>query len=298
MIKRSRCQICNAKGKRIYSTTLKTNNLRNFFFEYYGKKKPVKTFISKIENYEYTLLKCDSCEFIWQKNFLNKNFITELYDKLIPPIKSKKKSEKTSRILKKTYNYEIDLYKNIIGKENIQILDYGSGWGFWILSLNYNLKNIFALENSKTRINHLRKKKINIIKLNTLNKRNKKFDFIRLEQVLEHLDNFDHVLSSLKKLISKDGLIYLSVPNSKILFKKAWRENLLIKGPAQPLEHINSFTTRSLHKLLMKHKYKTVSPFYLLKAFVDCKKFSFKSIKTTLRILINNINGTSILFKI
>ena len=87
----------------------------------------------------------------------------------------------------------------------------------------------------------------------------------------------------------------MSVPNSNILFKKKWFNSLLIKGPAQPLEHINSFTNNSLNKLLQK---------WLQKNFIYCfskvdnkKDFSTRTVKTAVRIIFNNFYSTSILFK-
>ena len=115
---------------------------------------------------------------------------------------------------------------------------------------------------------------------------------------MEHIEDFDCVFKNFKKILKKDGFIYISVPNSKILFSKNWINNLLIKGPAQPLEHLNSFTAISLNKLLKKYDYKKISPIFLFKAFIMNKKFSLEYIKIVMRIIFNNYYTTSILFKI
>ena len=88
----------------------------------------------------------------------------------------------------------------------------------------------------------------------------------------------------------------MSVPNSNILFKKMVN-SLLIKGPAQPLEHINSFTNNSFNKLLQKYNYKKISFFVLVKSIIKKKDFSIRTIKTAARIIINNFYSTSILFR-
>jgi len=295
---RRKCLICNKVGKKIYSLQMKSSQLNFFFLNYYINKQLVKKFLSKIKNYKYILLKCHDCKFIWQKYSLKNKLQTELYDKLISQKKSLEKSKKNLRIFKKMFNLEFSLFKKINYKKNFKILDYGAGWGSWILSLNYDLKNIFALENSQKRINYLKMKKINVISFDYLKKKKTKFDFIRLEQVLEHIENFDYVFKNFKKILNKDGLIYMSVPNSKILFNKNWINNLLIKGPAQPLEHLNSFTTISLNKLLKKYDYKKVSPISLFKAFIRNKNFSLRCFRIVIRIIFNNYNNTSILFKI
>ena len=89
----------------------------------------------------------------------------------------------------------------------------------------------------------------------------------------------------------------MSVPNSNILFKKKWFNSLLIKGPAQPLEHINSFTNNSLNKLLQKYDYKKISSIVLVKSIIKKKDFSTRTVKTAVRIIFNNFYSTSILFK-
>jgi len=296
MINRPKCLICYNTGIKIYSKTINDRDLINFFFEYYGKNQLVKKFIKKLKNYKYTLLKCYNCKFIWQKYSLENKLQEELYDKLISPKKSCEKSKRSIKLFKDKFNFEFDIFNKINPKKKYKILDYGAGWGSWILSLNYTLINIFALETSKKRVKYLKMKKISVFNFNDLKKK-AKFDFIRLEQVLEHIDNFDYVFKNLKKILNNNSLVYISVPNSKILFNKKYKQNLLIKGPAQPLEHLNSFTSISMNMLLKKHNFKKISSFSLLKAFCINKKFSFGFIKTVLRMIINNFNGTSILFK-
>ena len=298
MISRTRCLICNCKGKTIINFSIKNLKLKSFFLNYYGKRAIVKNFLSMIKNYKYVLLKCSKCEFIWQKYSLNSKLQEVLYDKLISSKKSLKKNNKNFAKFKMKYNSEFDLFKNVHFKKSLKILDYGAGWGSWILALNYNLKCIFALETSRKRIKFLRSKKIQTIDLKSLYKKKLKFDFIRLEQVLEHIDDFDKVIRNLRGIINPSGLLYISVPNSRFLFKDKWRQNLLIKGPAQPLEHLNSFTNSSLKKLMIKYNFKKVSTFSLFVAFVRNNRFSFRSLKTFLRVCFNNFNSTSILFKI
>ena len=295
---RQKCLICNNPGKKIYSLPIKSHKLISFFLNYYKNKKLVKNFLSKIKNYRYILLKCYECKFIWQKYSLQNKLQNELYEKLISPKKSLEKSKKNLEIFKKRFNSEFNFFKEINYKKDFKVLDYGAGWGNWILSLNYDSKNIFALENSQKRIKYLKMKKINVISFNYLKKKKPKFDFVRLEQVLEHIEDFDYIFKNFKKILKKDGFVYISVPNSKILFSKNWINNLLIKGPAQPLEHLNSFTPISLNKLLKKYDYKKISPIFLFKAFIMNKKFSLEYIKIVMRIIFNNYYTTSILFKI
>ena len=72
------------------------------------------------------------------------------------------------------------------------------------------------------------------------------FDIIRLEQVLEHIDNLEETLFLLKKFLKKGGIVTIGVPDGKYEIKN----NILKieKGPIQPLEHLNCFSKKSLKK--------------------------------------------------
>ena len=126
----------------------------------------------------------------------------------------------------------------------------------------------FMLSNyQKKRISFLRKKKISVINFNTLKKLKNKIDFVRVEQVFEHIDDLDETLKNLKKITKKNCIIHISVPNSKSLLKKNFTEHLIKKGPAQPLEHLNSFTPFSLKNYFINTPLGEFHYFQFLKFF-------------------------------
>ena len=76
------CKICKIKGTNIFQKKFTDKVLLNFFKQYYGKKK-FKFFKKRLENENYSLVKCSNCKFIWQKNSPKKKFSLDLYDKII-----------------------------------------------------------------------------------------------------------------------------------------------------------------------------------------------------------------------
>ena len=50
MKERPNCLICGKRGKQIYSMSFKNENLIFFFLNYYGHRKLVRDFLSKIKN--------------------------------------------------------------------------------------------------------------------------------------------------------------------------------------------------------------------------------------------------------
>ena len=81
----------------------------------------------------------------------------------------------------------------------MNILDFGAGWGTWLLAIKKQCPNIFALELSSSRRKFLKNKKIKLVNLNNTSNYKSFFHVIKLEQVLEHVANLDRVILNLKK---------------------------------------------------------------------------------------------------
>lgn len=295
MIKLEKCSICNKKGKEIYKISFSSKKIRNFFFEYYKNLKKVSKFLNQIKKYDYVILKCDECNFIWQKYRLDKKLQSYLYDDLIDYKSSFSKSKKMLFLQRRTIQRDFNFLKKYFFEKKLKVLDYGAGWGNWIFSVKNNSSKFYALELSKKRISFLRKKKISVINFNTLKKLKNKIDFVRVEQVFEHIDDLDETLKNLKKITKKNCIIHISVPNSKSLFKKNFTEHLIKKGPAQPLEHLNSFTPFSLKKLLYKYSFRRISLFSIFKIFLKDFSLDFGNFKSLVKIVYNNFNSTTLI---
>ena len=77
-------------------------------------------------------------------------------------------------------------------------------------------------------------------------------DLIISNQSLEHISDIRNKLDLIEQKLSLGGLTYITVPDSSKETK------MLKKGAFQPLEHINSFTSKSRDYLFsdnMKHKF-------------------------------------------
>ena len=98
------------------------------------------------------------------------------------------------------------LIKNIFKKKNeeISVLDFGSGWGFWLSYLKKNNFDTYAFEVSETRINFLKKNQIKVI--SDIVDINNRFDFIYSEETFEHISNPKETLINLSKILKEDGI--------------------------------------------------------------------------------------------
>ena len=222
-----------------------------------------KFFKDRLSNIDFNLLKCNNCQFIWQEKSLNKKFSIDLYDKIIDKkkslIKSKTKFEKRKYKNRKEINFIINQFKKI----NINILDFGAGWGHWLHSGEKSKFNSYALEMSTHRKKYISNLGIKVIDNNTVRNYKNFFHFIRLDQVVEHLEDFKTVFKLIKKLARKDCIFYLSVPDGNKIINNPSRIKIE-KGAIQPLEHLNCFSRYSLIKLLKIEGFKKITFFDLL----------------------------------
>lgn len=241
---RIECPIClSAKTKKVFDKPFLSKEIIDFIDNYYKKKIPHYVF----ENTNYSIKKCLNCTGLYQEYIFNNSYMGELYENWISKKDSLKKKEEFS-----TYNFsryvndleKISIYLNKKPKDT-SILEYGMGWGFWSRIAHSMNFNVSGFEVSKSRINYANNNNINVISdIDDL--KSKSFDFIFSFAVFEHISNPYETLNSLKKLLNRNGLIYIYVPNgifAQNKFKKSWKAS---KDALHPLEHINCFNRKSL----------------------------------------------------
>ena len=136
-------------------------------------------------------------------------------------------------------NYKIKIIKRFgVG----MMLDYGAGSGSFVNFANKKGFKAFGYEP----INANNNKKIT----NTLGELvKKKYKFITLWHVLEHTKEPKKLLSRIKKMLTKDGVIVIAVPNSgsydNTYYKNRWA------GYDVP-RHLYHFNTKSFERLVLR----------------------------------------------
>lgn len=292
-----KCKICDKNGKSIYSKNFNDEILKLFFATYYGESK-YENFKNRLGAINYELLKCEDCQFIWQKNIPSKNFSIDLYENIIDKEQSLAKSKLKFQNQKNSNNKEIKKIIRNFNKEKVNILDFGAGWGHWLMSgprsgLNYES---YAFELSSTRKKFLISNGINILNLDNINSYENFFNYIRLDQVLEHLDEPNDVLKMIKKLGNKDCIFFVSVPDGSKIIKKETIHSVE-KGPVQPLEHLNCFSKNSLKKFLNIHGFRPLNLNEIIIMNIKDFKLDLISIKSFIQDIKNYFFSTSIKFK-
>ena len=220
--------------------------------------------MSYVKEFQYILLKCNKCSFIWQENQPTRDLQDKLYNEWISFDLSLNKSKKINNQI---------FYKEILNiidkpKKEMNILDFGAGAGSFSKFSKLNEFNIFALESSSERINYLKQHNIKIVNYNNYENYYNFFDFIYVNQVIEHLTDLKEFFKLINYVSKKECKIYISVPTAKTTNIK------ISKGPYQPLEHVNSFNNTNLTLLFKNNDFKKINFLYFVRLFLK-KKISF-----------------------
>ena len=101
-------------------------------------------------------------------------------------------------------------------------------------------------------------------KIENANYPNNYFDIIQLKQVLEHIYQPKKLLAEIRRILNKNGILIIDVPNQKGLIPKI---KILLNYPnneygfLQPLRHLYAYTAKSLKYLLEKNNFKIINYF-------------------------------------
>ena len=213
-----------------------------------------------------TVVKCRSCGFIYTN------------PKIILP------SEKRSNVYSEPEKYNssicqdsLKLFNNTINllekftKHRGKLLDVGSGKGEFLATAKMRGWEVFGVDPSQNFVHYAKEKYDLDIQNCILQKANfseNYFDAITLNMVLEHIDNPHGLLSTIYRILKKNGLLYIEVPNMdsmllkliKIYFrltKRDWSPHI---SPLHHPFHCYGYNRSSL-KLLCKMNSFTIRKF-------------------------------------
>jgi 2-polyprenyl-3-methyl-5-hydroxy-6-metoxy-1,4-benzoquinol methylase len=133
-----------------------------------------------------------------------------------------------------------------------KVLDFGSGTGNFVHYLNRHGKDAFGIEpNSNARNIAKAKQKDHFFE--SLEEINSKFDIITAWHVIEHVSELRGTIKQLRKLLKKEGLLFIAVPNINSYDAKKYQEYWA--GLDVP-RHLYHFTKDSIKQLAKKTKLK------------------------------------------
>ena len=269
---RSLCPVCHSKELEIkfkHKVTRKSLSYLEKIYDYENSKKNLEIFYKT----KIVICECKKCYLKFHKLIPCSETLKYVYTILINRDFSYQKNKfyESSK-----YKNSINLLKRLKGtlkvfrEKKINYLDFGCGWGTMLkASKDLNL-NPVGIEQSKDQQKWIAKENIEIYSSiqNIIKKEiTLRFNIITLNQVLEHVTDPSSILSELRKISSKNSILYISVP-PYIKNKSFSIEDVFVKGALQPFEHLNCFSKKSVGILAKRNDFISINPIFILKNLV------------------------------
>jgi len=247
LICNNKCPICKSNSLFEICCLSDDNysNFVNYSDEYYSG-----LLVQWLNTLKPVLNRCKNCNHFFYKNVPCEQMLSNMYNSLIRkpgmPAPDREPSLSMISVMRKM--------KNLFTKSKPCLLDYGSGYGRWSVAAHFVGFEVYSYEPNSSRV-----RKCNDINYtSSINEiQNINFDFIWLEQVLEHVVSPLNILKEIKSLMNPDTILSLSVPNlDKFIFKqnlwKKWPYDNKSSHIMAPYQHLHGFSSKSLSKLLKK----------------------------------------------
>lgn len=143
-------------------------------------------------------------------------------------------------------------------KPNGKLLDIGCGSGFFINLARKKGYDTYGVELNKDAVNYGKNElNLNIVNLDleSANFPSNYFDVVTCSQLLEHIAKPNELLLEINRILKKDGILMLEVPNFNGLLVRLWKDKW---SGFQPQWHIWQFKPKSLRKLLNKNQFEAI----------------------------------------
>lgn len=242
---REKCELCGGQRQKILLSKYFSDSCIWHFMENYYQGRLKKEYLG---DGKYEIIKCLDCGFIWQKNILNEQLMYELYNHWIDLDDSIKKRKNAKIVVYSGYAREVEKIAYLLKKKpcDLNILDFGMGWGYWCLMAKAFSYNIVGFEVGERKIKTAEKNGIKVLS-NLAEIGDYQFDFINANAVFEHIVDPLRLLKTVVASLRSGGIAMISVPVGnkieKSLLNPQWQAS---KDAILPLEHINCFTHETL----------------------------------------------------
>lgn len=246
---RTACPVCGTAAPRPrYRCAYDTSPVADYLEEFYSHRIGTESGLLNAAPYE--LCDCPECGLVYQRAIPDEALMERLYEHWIAPEAG---PEREGHECRARYAREILQVIEYFGKAPtpLRTLDFGMGWAEWALMAKALGCDSHGAELSLRRIDYARS--IGITVVDTQDIPAYAFDFINVEQVLEHVAEPVTILRLLAAALVTGGMIRVSVPDGSTIEHRlaamdwsAPRGSKRSLNPVAPLEHINCFRRSAL----------------------------------------------------
>lgn len=198
---------------------------------------------------KFKIVKCKKCNLMRTLRTNRSQLDNKLYSSQDYNLWYLSQKEKFSKRFKKF----LDQYQNKRGK----VLDIGCSYGFFLEEAKAKGWDTYGIEIASVTAKESKKRGLNILNCNLKKAKFQKnfFDLITLWDVLEHLKNPLKVLRECKRILKKDGVLFIQSPNMNSFMSKFQREYW---EWLMPNEHLWHFSPKTLRKILKEAGFKDI----------------------------------------
>lgn len=290
---RTSCPSCGSSvSDEILSLGYEKDPLRSFLTAYYAKIN-----LKLLQGCVYSLRHCGYCHLIYQQGVPDDELTRALYEDWIDAEASRAKKYLSGHWGRyRRLSEDLCLARALLGPINRppRVLDFGLGWGEWLKMAKAYGCDTYGVELSREKVESAKAAGISVVSLETLPAEH--FDFINMDQVLEHLRDPWETVRRLTASLRVGGLLKISVPNGNGMLKRVGSLRWTNQGRAEimavhPLEHLNCFSHQALIKLGERAGLREVQPSLLLGyrtqlAFYDPGMFAHSILRSIVRKII------------
>ena len=250
MLTRDQCPICDTPaGKPVLRVPFDDKALQGYLQEI-GFGLPADWFLG----FDYSLHECVHCGLLYQRHALEASQSQVLYG---ASDACERLAEDHALPALAHLAEDAVLVRQLLGAGRPRVLDFGMGWGrFAMLAQAFGCE-VHGVEMSAAAARHGQDHGIRLRDLSGLQP--EEFDFILIDQVLEHLDAPVPLFQNLARSLKPGGLLLLGVPGHRSLPAKI-RAGAGHPAPVSrlshrdidalsPMIHLNLFSNRSLREL-------------------------------------------------
>lgn len=253
-VRRERCPSCASSDLQVvYESAFTAGAVGEFVRVYYGIDPAI------LSSAPYQLVECQSCTLLYQGWVGNDAFLRRIYGQWINDVNHPGHDQEYQRIMRQPLEYrdahEVMTVAAYLRRrpEHLTVLDHGMGWAIWAQIAKSLGCDTYGTEISDARVEFARNCEIKVVPADDLPA--ERFDFVNTEQVMEHLAEVRTTAESLARSLRPGGILKISVPCGEgaraLVAKLQQGEHPTISEfmPIQPLEHVNTFNLRTLHRL-------------------------------------------------
>jgi 2-polyprenyl-3-methyl-5-hydroxy-6-metoxy-1,4-benzoquinol methylase len=216
-----------------------------------------------LQRAEWVLVRCSDCQQIFHKLILNaewneRRFTTWMSADAIKEFENQRGIASASKKFDRARSYvehilRIEkLTRSVRGDRPIRLLDFGCGFGHFLLTCERFGFDAVGVDRATPRIEGAVVKVYpSLIDLSGA----EPFHAITLFEVLEHLDEPATMLRQLAERLVSGGLLILETPDCEGVTGIKTREDY---DKVHPLEHINAFTHETLKSIAERHGFRHI----------------------------------------